>query len=256
MFRKFKFLGWSLVLLIAAILTISFYFQEGMFFDGVTYSALGRNLYLGHGSFWKPYYNEFFSPFYNHPPLVYWLLSKFYMLFGDNMYVPKIYNLLVLLLTIWVMRSIWIKMEEKNRSIDWWPFVLWFCSSIVFNTYRNTMLECTLSLFTLISILLLFRVVTDQKKIWPLLILSSIFVFLGFFTKGFVGLFPLSFIFLYGLVYKLSFKKVLVYSVILFTGFGLCYYLIITRQDASKPYFDYYYNQHVFRAVSGNEAVS
>lgn len=256
MFGQFKFLGWSLVFMMATILTISFYFQEGMFFDGITYSALGRNLYLGYGSFWKPYYNEVFNPFYNHPPLVYWILSKFYLVFGDHMYVPKIYNLLVLLFTILIIRSLWLKMDEKNKSIDWWPFILWFSASVVFTTYRNTMLENTLSLFTLISIRLLWELASNQKKAIVLIGLSSIFIFLGFLTKGFVALFPLGFMVMYALCLKLSFRKMLIYSVLLVMGVGMCYYCMVTLNADSKPYFDYYYNQHVVKAVSGNEAVT
>ncbi len=172
------------------------------------------------------------------------------------MYVPKIYNLMVLMLTILVMRSIWIKMDERNKTIDWWPFILWFCCSVVFNTYRNTMLENTLSLFTLISIRLLLQVVSHHKKIFLFLALSSGFVFLGFLTKGFVALFPLGFVMVYAVLFKLSFKKVMIYSVLLFIGFGICYYLFITMQPAAQPYFNYYYNQHVIKAVSGNEAIT
>jgi hypothetical protein len=256
MFRQFKYLGWSLVFLIASILTLSFYFQEGMFFDGITYSALARNLYLGYGSFWRPYYNEVFNPFYNHPPLLYWILSQFYQLIGDSMYVPKIYNTLVLLVTVWAMRSLWVKMDEKNNGLDWWPFILWFASSIVFTTYRSTMLENTLSLFTLISIRLLWETLSKPKTAVLYISLAGGFIFLGFMTKGFVALFPFAFIFLYSVCYKTSWKKIIIYPILLFSCFGMLYYSIITLNPSAKPYFDYYYHQHVFKAVSGNEAVT
>jgi 4-amino-4-deoxy-L-arabinose transferase-like glycosyltransferase len=256
MFRQFRLFGWSIVFLLASVLTLSFYFQEGMFLDGITYSALGRNLYLGYGTFWKPYCHEFYNPFYNHPPLLFWILSKFYWLFGDHMYVPKIYNAIVLLLTIWFMRTIWLKMDRKNRSIDWLPFIPWFCTSVVLITYRSTMLESTLSLFMLISIRLLLQVAVDQKRIWVPIILSSGLIFLGFMTKGFVALFPLGFMVLYAIFFKLSFKKIFIYTVILCAGFGFCYYMVITINPEATPYFNYYYHQHVFKAVSGNEVIT
>src|SRR6478735_996055 len=95
--KIFRATGWAFVLMIAGFFIFPYLLHEGMFFDGMTYSAVGRNLYLGYGTFWKPYYNQMFDPFYTHLPLVFGLLSKFYAIFGDNLYTPKIYNLVVLL---------------------------------------------------------------------------------------------------------------------------------------------------------------
>lgn len=53
-----------------ALLLIPTLVQDGMFLDGITYSAISRNMANGIGSFWHPHYTETLYPHFNeHPPL-------------------------------------------------------------------------------------------------------------------------------------------------------------------------------------------
>ncbi|WP_019218068.1 hypothetical protein [Legionella tunisiensis] len=46
--------------------------------DGIIYAAIAKNLSLGYGSLWQPYYSQTdFSSFYEHPPLVFYFQSLF-----------------------------------------------------------------------------------------------------------------------------------------------------------------------------------
>jgi len=253
--KQFKILGWSIVFLIATLLVLCFYTQEWMFLDGITYTAISRNLYLGYGSFWKPYYNENINPFYIHPPLMFWLLSKFYWLLGDHTYVPKIYNAIVLLLSVITIRSIWVKIDEENKKIDWWPVLLWICAAVVFETSRNTMLECTLSLFALASIRFLLSVVTSNTKtvVVTYIFIGGFFIFLAFVTKGFVALFPMAFITIYTIIYKQRITKMLGLTFLLIAVFSVLYIFFITINSSSNNYISIYYQEYVFKSISNKE---
>lgn len=66
------------------------FLTEGMFMDGLMYSAISKNLANGIGTFWNPYLSEtLFPEFHEHPPLAFGIQSIFYNLFGESFYVEK-----------------------------------------------------------------------------------------------------------------------------------------------------------------------
>ena len=56
-----------------------------MFFDGITFASIARNLAEGRGRFWEPSYTATIYPaFYEHPPLGFWLQSLWFRALGDH----------------------------------------------------------------------------------------------------------------------------------------------------------------------------
>ena len=254
--KIFKATGWTLVTMIAGFFIFPYLLHEGMFFDGMTYSAVGRNLYLGHGTFWKPYYNEIDKPFYSHLPVAFGMLSQFYKIFGDNLYSPKIYNLFVVIVVAITIRSLWIKLDKDNKFIDWWPFIFLLVSPTVFNTIRNTMLENTVLMFILIAIRFMWSAMESFKYRFLYLFLGAVFIFLAFLTKGVVALFPFAFPFIYSLFHKGTTKRAIGYSFLLAGFFTVFLGLIVLLIPASRPYFYYYFNHTVGHAVAGQDAIT
>ena len=77
---------------IAALLLLPLLFTKGMFFDGLTYASIARNINEGVGTLWVPSYTPTIHPeFYEHPPFSFGLHSIFYRLFGDEPWVDRIY---------------------------------------------------------------------------------------------------------------------------------------------------------------------
>jgi len=65
----------------------------GLHGDGVEYACVARNLADGLGTFWKPYLEDYRHPvFHEHPPLVYWIQSLFFRIFGDGAYFEAVRN--------------------------------------------------------------------------------------------------------------------------------------------------------------------
>ena len=53
---------------IAAVLLLPLLFTQGMFFDGLTFAAIARNLNEGVGQFWSPQYTPYVHPeYFEHP---------------------------------------------------------------------------------------------------------------------------------------------------------------------------------------------
>ena len=53
-----------------------------MIHDGIIYASIARHLAEGMGSVWFPYSMFDEASFHHHPPLVFWLQSLFYSVFG------------------------------------------------------------------------------------------------------------------------------------------------------------------------------
>ena len=116
-----------------------------MFHDGVTYATISRNLSIGLGQWWKPYYTATLHPeFYEHPPLVFVIQSFFFTLFGDHYLVEKFYSFTTMLLSLISVVCLWsyLTEEEDNfRRYTWLPILLWLAMPRWQWAYQNNILE-------------------------------------------------------------------------------------------------------------------
>ena len=146
---------WWFTILIALLLLIPSIIPKGMFLDGITYATISRNLANGLGTLTKPFYTETIAPiFYEHPPLVFWLQSIFFTFFGDSVYVEKLYSIATGMFTGWGLLLLWRGFAKDNdKKFNWIPILLWITTPIVFWAYPNNVLENTLGIFTIFSVL-------------------------------------------------------------------------------------------------------
>ncbi len=198
-----KKLGW----LLSFTVFIGFYFptlvQQGMFLDGITYSAISNNMASGLGSFFDPHYTQTLYPhFHEHPPLVFIIQSFFFKIFGNGFLTERIYCLFILLLTAFGISKIWrlIQPKAELKIFDWLPVLLWLSLPLVMWSYKNNLLENTMGVFTLFSVFFILKSFIEKRAIF--LIFASGLIVCAFLSKGLVGLFPLAVPVVYAFVYK------------------------------------------------------
>ena len=186
---------WLLLIGLFLILVSNSLLTEGMFFDGVTYASISRNMAEGQGTFWNPHYTQTLYPeFRQHPPLALGLEALAFKAFGDHLWVEKAYSILVFLLSGLMIALIW-RRTTNNIRWAWLPLLFWLSMPLVTWCATNNMLENTMSVFVLLSVYLMIVGYQRNHKIW--LILSALALLLAFLSKGFTGLFPLVFPILY-----------------------------------------------------------
>ena len=186
---------WLLLIGLFLILVSNSLLTEGMFFDGVTYASISRNMAEGQGAFWNPHYTQTLYPeFRQHPPLALGLEALAFKAFGDHLWVEKAYSILVFLLSGLMIALIW-RRTTNNIRWAWLPLLFWLSMPLVTWCATNNMLENTMSVFVLLSVYLMIVGYQCNHKIW--LILSALALLLAFLSKGFTGLFPLVFPILY-----------------------------------------------------------
>ena len=182
-------IGLFLILVSKSLLT------EGMFFDGVTYASISRNMAEGQGTFWNPHYTQTLYPeFRQHPPLALGMEALAFKAFGDHLWVEKAYSVLMFLLSGLFIALIW-KRTTNNIRWAWLPLLFWLAMPLVAWCATNNMLENTMTVFVLLSVYLMIVSYQRNHKFW--LFLSAVALFLAFLSKGFTGLFPLVFPILY-----------------------------------------------------------
>jgi 4-amino-4-deoxy-L-arabinose transferase-like glycosyltransferase len=186
---------WSLLIGIVLILMSKSLLTEGMFFDGVTYASISRNMAEGQGTFWNPHYTQTLYPeFRQHPPLALGMEALCFKAFGDHLFVERLYSVLTFLLSGLLIALIWKRMTNNIRWA-WIPLLFWVAMPVVTWCATNNMLENTMTVFVLFSVYLMIVSYQRNERVW--LFLAGISLFAAFLSKGFTGLFPLVFPIIY-----------------------------------------------------------
>ena len=186
---------WLLLIGIVLILLSNSLLTEGMFFDGVTYASISRNMAEGQGTFWNPHYTQTLYPeFRQHPPLALGMEALAFKAFGDHLWVEKAYSVLMFLLSGLFIALIW-KRTTNNLRWAWLPLLYWMAMPLVSWSATNNILENTMMIFVLLSVYLMIVGYQRNSKLW--LFLAGLALFAAFLSKGFTGLFPLVFPILY-----------------------------------------------------------
>jgi 4-amino-4-deoxy-L-arabinose transferase-like glycosyltransferase len=242
-------------------------YQDGMFMDGVQYAAVARNLAKGIGSFWFPVFSDNYvaglNSFHEHPPLVYYLQSFFFKIFGfNNIYPERIYGLAILISTSYYIILIWKKVFAENISVakHWWlPILLWVAMPIVFWAYVNNVHEITVSLFTTAAVYY-FVCATEKKYVYFNLyfLLGVSAIVFAFLSKGFPALFPLVFFAIHFLVYreKTNFSKAFVSTIAVIILLIVAAIIVLANSEARASMHIWFFDRMVHRIannpVAGN----
>ena len=240
-----------LALLFIFIFMLPHLLREGMFLDGLIYASVSRNMALGIGSFWFPRNTEVvYRIFHEHPPLAFGIQSLFFRVFGDHLWVEKLYTALMaignLILVVLLAKKTF---KTKNVEILFFPVLLLSITAIYTWSMRNNLLENTYSIFTLAAVLLMFP--SGKKEVLRLL-LAGLFLYLGMLTKGFVSLFPLVVPVLCFVVYRdRSFLASIKQTTLLLAVFiGLMAATIILIPD-SAVMFSHWLDRQVVQSING-----
>ncbi len=186
---------WLLLIGLFLILVSKSLLTEGMFFDGVTYASISRNMAEGQGTFWNPHYTQTLYPeFRQHPPLALGMEALAFKALGDHWWVEKAYSVLTFLFSGLFIALIW-KRTTNNLRWAWLPLLFWLAMPLVSWSATNNLLENTMAVFVLLSVYLMLVGYQRNHKIW--LFLAGVALFLAFLSKGFTGLFPLVFPLIY-----------------------------------------------------------
>lgn len=216
------------------LLTLPSLMQDGMFMDAMLYTSVSRNLSNGIGTFWFPYFDPHniigLSSFHEQPPLAFGIQALFFKIVGDHLYMERLYTLFTLCTTAFLIHGLWQQVNDKMiayKPMSWLPILLWITIPVCFWSYSNNMHENTMGIFILLSVMLMYKALQSEKHLFLHWVLAGVLVGMAALCKGFPGLFPLSFPFLYWAVMRQnSFKKMALQTAILLCTLGTVGFLL------------------------------
>lgn len=261
-------IGWLLTISFIAMTFVPRSFDNTLFVDGLAYASIARNMAMGEGSFWQPYFAESFWLTFNdrcaffceHPPLMFGMQSLLFRVFADSSRVENIYNLIVLAASIVLIVKIWRCLFKHNllgKELEWLPVLFWYGMRIVWWSVPNNLLDTTMAVFCLWSCYFQLRAFSTKKGRVLYWILSGLMVFLACLTKGPVGLFPLAF----PVLYLISYGKIVLMKSLEGTGLVLVTFLflstiLLTYEPARFFLTNYFQGQVVLALMKKREKIS
>ena len=242
------------MLLVIIILPLT---RQGMFMDGVFYAAIAKNLSLGHGTLWQPFYSlTDYTLFYEHPPLAIYFQSLFFKLLGTGFGVEQLYSFLMALGQFTLISWYWLK--KVNSTVMYLGLLLFLWLLIPLNhLYVCNMLEGTLTLFTTLAGLILLIKTKSKLTFFIQYIISSIAVLIAFFCNGPTALFTLMVPFIYEIteeqhsIYE-GLRKTILFSIMLAVIFTSFYLFVPEALINTQKYFE----QQFLAAVTGTRQLN
>jgi 4-amino-4-deoxy-L-arabinose transferase-like glycosyltransferase len=165
----------------------------GIHGDGIEYAAVAMNMADDVGTFWKPYLDAAIHPvFHEHPPLVFWIQSIFFRIFGDGLYLETFYGAFVGLIILGCMAMFWqrVRRDFGLSPLDtWWPMLLIVSLPIYTYIMQTNRLVCTYTILAILPTYASYRSMTANRHMVLFGLLSGVFIYLGFIAKGPVAFF-------------------------------------------------------------------
>jgi len=253
--RNYPYVLFASVFLIILTPTL---FTDGMFMDGTIYSVISRNLAEGYGSFWHLHFSQtLMYDFYGHPPLVFYLTSLLFKIFGDSMFVERIYSLLTGFVAAGLIVLILKTFLPRNRQIRIIALFTWLSFPLVSWTYANYMLENTVTVFILLSTY--FMIKHFRKRNFFMIFLAGISLFAAFMSKGLTALFIWFVPFFYFIIFKKNEKTAIIR--ILLDSFGLIVFtvlpflIMLLVSENAELFFTHYFNEQILGSINQVQTV-
>ena len=136
----------------------------------------------------------------------------------------------------------------------WFVLLLWMLIPLMFWASTNNLLENTMAIFTLLSVL--FYLKSRKKHRFIFLCCTGLMVFLAFMTKGFTGIYPLAFPFIYWLCRcNISLKKMAMdsFTIVLVSAIPMAVLLLF--YPPAKSFFADYFSNQILNSIQNVQTV-
>jgi 4-amino-4-deoxy-L-arabinose transferase-like glycosyltransferase len=156
--------------------------------DGIEYASVARNMADGRGSLWKPYFSDTFGRTYReHPPLMWWIQSLGFRVFGDGPYFEGLYGLAVALAILACTALFWNRVRgdfELPPAGAWWPILLLVSIPVFSYLCQTNRMVFSFTVFVIPAAFFAYRSMFAAKYAFVYSTLAGALTYLGFISKG------------------------------------------------------------------------
>ena len=217
----------------------------GIHGDGIEYATVAMNMADDVGTFWKPYLDDAIHPvFHEHPPLVFWIQSIFFRIFGDGLYLETFYGAFVGLIIMGCMALFWrrVRGDFQLPALGiWWPMLLIVSLPIYTYIMQTNRLICTYTILAILPTYASYRSMIGNRHMVLFSLLSGVLIYLGFIAKGPVAFFTFAVPAIGWIALKAKFSKAVFSTLLAMATFALVllatFYLFPESQDFWKGFW-------------------
>ena len=241
------------------------FLSEGLSRVGMDNAVVSQRMAEGFEDFWLPSLTSPGNPDRsNYLPLGYWLESQWFRLFGnDSFMAEKSYSVMTYFILAALMIWVWVLIGQSRRA-GWLPLMCWITIPVVTWSATNNLLESTMTMFILLSVCFLLKAGKSSfiaqsrlavgkptgryrlsRTAW--IVLAALSMELAFMVKGFAGLFPIFFPFLYWLMVRRERILFPIYTtgVILIVWMVTLFVAILISPDVYHHLYNYLHHQMI-----------
>ena len=217
----------------------------GIHGDGIEYATVAMNMADDVGTFWKPYLDDAIHPvFHEHPPLVFWIQSIFFRIFGDGLYLETFYGALVGLIIMGCMALFWCRVRgdfQLPALGTWWPMLLIGSLPIYAYIMQTNRLICTYTILAILATYASYRSMIGNRHMVIFSLLSGVLIYLGLIAKGPVAFFTFAAPAIAWIAFKARFSRAVFSTLLAMAAFALIllatFYLFPESQDFWKGFW-------------------
>lgn len=175
----------ALVLALGTILYLSLGFaQDGMNFDSITYSVIGRNM-VEEGRWFNPSYTDFYlTDFTTHPPLVMWADAVVFATFGASDSTARLFGAMCTLGAI--MAAFLLGKEIGGKAYGFLSGLLLLLTYNFIQNGNSSLLDVPLTFFMLVVLWGIARMQNGNLQ-WKPYIIAGVALGCAFLSKGVVS---------------------------------------------------------------------
>jgi len=226
--------------------------------DGIEYACVARNLAEGWGSFWKPYLSDTVHPvFHEHPPLVFWIQSIGFRLFGDGAYFEAFYGLIIGLIILLCMALFWQRVRRDFQLPpigSWWPMVLVTVLPLFTYFLQTNRIVITFTMLAIPAVYFSYRSAFDRKFFILHGILSGVWIYLGFIAKGPVACFAFAVPVIAWIVFRIGFFRAVISTLSAVTTFAFIVFATFYLFPDSLAFWKGFWQAQVVLSLTSQRA--
>jgi len=230
----------------------------GIHGDGVEYATVARNMADGLGTFWKPYLDDTIHPvFHEHPPLVFWIQSHFFRLFGDGPYFEAFYGFFIGLVILGCMAWFWRRARQDFQLPaigNWWPMLLLVPLPIFTYMMQINRIVSTYTVLAMVAAYTAYRSVVGHKHTILFSLLSGVLIYLGFIAKGPVAFFTFAVPGLGWLVLKSKLSKAAISTALALVAFAILFVATLYLLPDSEDFWRGFWKHQVMASLKSERS--
>lgn len=247
MLNKFWLLviSWLLIVIVAPV------FQQGLFIDGLLYKTVATNFYHSETGFWNMKFNDIsMNPFYEQPPLFFFVTGTLYHLFGNSFLADKFVTVLFLGFSVFMIDRICVLLFTK-RIFSLVTIFLLLLIPIVCWTYVNQVIETLVLPLSLLGCYCFFKFRQTEKPVSKIICVAgfSLTIILLFLTKGFQSCFVITLPFLFALFFRG--KSSWIFAVVSSVLVAIKLYVLLFVYEPSSLWFANYLQKRLLASMNG-----